>query len=714
MKVLLLLAALCSSAVFAATPTRLSKFTQEDVQALLTQWRLDKPFAKNFKLLGFDGSALDVLDKNEDLDSNMFPGVSPIYWKILLRKVAEFKHDLLHNSKRRNLAAAKMDTSAFHGVRIKTDNAVVALGQNLDVKLVRTGPRKLTIFSDVEIKGEVKYAGGGGSGDVLVGNSGDACTSATAGAIRWLGPKQGLAVCDGKKLQPLINFDAAWISEGGGLFSALKNGGQGEGFARDDVPYCLNCADPSKLQLSTDFRIGSGDAPFNYYGSCASGTCEIGGDENGNVHLTGSNGNDAIRMKSPLLKGDFEYGCTVSDGGSDHNRFGMGLWGADAIAQFKSANSAGYCAQASSGHCYFCRFESSRCSYRGSYDPIFGLAGIHAENTMFKLVRKGGEICGYTAGVKRGCYKQKYTGDMYGTIQNDGGTSRNLHKCYYKPLVVTGAKGNFPFATIQARNYDKSPITSYTVTKGKLPPGMNLDKKTGMIYGKPSPVPKATKFDFSVRAEGKNDPITRGFAIEVRHRAPVDTVSTDFSIGSGKPWAYSGGCNSKCEIAGDSAGNIKLDGTNGNDAIIMRQPQLVGDFEYGCTVTAGTSTHNRFGMGLWDQSAYGKFKSSNSAGHCAQADRGMCFFCRFEGGGCSYRGSYTKLFELKGIHDNNAQFMLKRVGNEICAYINNKKQGCYKKQTGQALYGAVHNDGGSSRNMHKCYWKTSTGKILYK
>ena len=41
-------------------------------------------------------------------------------------------------------------------------------------------------------------------------------------------------------------------------------------------------------------------------GSCLSNTCEISGDAHGNIHLAGTNGNDAIRMKYALLKGDFE------------------------------------------------------------------------------------------------------------------------------------------------------------------------------------------------------------------------------------------------------------------------------------------------------------------------------------------------------------------------------------------------------------------------
>merc|ERR1711937_138222 len=294
-----------------------------------------------------------------------------------------------------------------------------------------------------------------------------------------------------------------------------------------------------------------------------------------------------------------------------------------------------------------------------------------------------------------------------------GGSSRHLDNCYYKPIGKSIKKGNFPFATIAARNADKSPITSYTVVKGALPPGMSLHKTTGMIFGKPKDVEKAKGYDFTVKAEGKNDPIERSFSIEVRHRKSVDIVSTDFSQGTGKVFKYHGSCNSKCEIASDSAGNIKLDGSNGNDAIIMQKPLLVGDFEYGCTVTSGSSGHNRFGMGLWDQASSSHFRSSNSAGYCAQASSGSCYFCRFEQSTCSFRGGYGKVFGLNNIHDMNARFMFKRVNGEICGYMNDKKQGCYPQKTSAPMYGAIQNDGGSSRNMHKCYYKTSSEKVVY-
>merc|ERR1712151_238109 len=111
----------------------------------------------------------------------------------------------------------------------------------------------------------------------------------------------------------------------------------------------------------------------------------------------------------------------------------------------------------------------------------------------------------------------------------------------------------------------------------------------------------------------------------------------------------------------------------------MKQPLLVGDFEYGCTVTNGNSGHNRFGMGLWDAAAYSHFKSSNSAGNCGYAKSGMCYFCRFESARCSQLGSYDAVFSLSNIHDHNARFMLKRINGKICGYVNDKLQGCYKR-----------------------------------
>lgn len=574
--------------------------------------------------------------------------------------------------------------------------------------------KKLTIFADVEIKGNMKYSGGGGSGDVRVGNSGTECTPANAGTIRYV-PKKGLTFCDGKAFHYLKSLGGEWITGAGNLFSQLKIG-QGESFARDDVSYCVNCVDPNYIAKSTDFRIGGGDAPFNYYGSCLSNKCEISGDAHGNIHLAGTNGNDAIRMKLALLKGDFEYGCSVTKGTSGHNRFGMGLWGTNAVSKFKSGNSAGYCAQASSGNCYFCRFEGASCAFRGSYSAVFSLPNIHDENTEFKFVRKAGQICGYTKGVKRGCYSQKYTGDMYGAVQNDGGSSRNLHRCFYRNLGKTPSKGNYQFATVKARNADKTPMQSYTVASGKLPPGMKLDKKSGMIYGNPTDVSKAQKYSFAVQADGKEGAtLKRGFTIEVRHRQTVDKRSTDFSQGSGKAFKYVGSCNGKCEIASDSAGNVKLSGSNGNDAIIMNKPLLVGDFEYGCTITSGSGTHNRFGMGIWDEIGYSQFKSSNSNGNCYYAAHGTCYFCRFEASRCAFKGTHDATFGLPAaIHSANARFMLKRVNGEICGYVNDKKSGCFTQKTTRPLYGAIQNDGGASRNMHKCYYKTSSAKASYK
>ena len=99
--------------------------------------------------------ALDVLDEDVAFDSKLFPNTSPIFWKILLRKVTEFKTELTDRSKRRSLEA-KMDTSKFKGIRVKSDNSLVALGKDQDVQLVRTGASKLTIVADVEIKGKIK------------------------------------------------------------------------------------------------------------------------------------------------------------------------------------------------------------------------------------------------------------------------------------------------------------------------------------------------------------------------------------------------------------------------------------------------------------------------------------------------------------------------------------------------------------------------------
>lgn len=608
---------------------------------------------------------------------------------------------------RRKLATVSVPSlDGYSGLRVKRDKAFVELGTNGAVRLIRTGSNEALIQAGtVSTTGSIKVAG-----DIAVGNSGKACTSANAGSLRWANNEMNF--CDGKAWQKLRVLKGEWTSLAGTLFSTLEKFGKGEAFARDDVTYCSSCLGPSAMKTSSDFRISSsGDAPFMFKGSCNS-ACEISGDSSGNIKLSGSNGNDAIRMKSALLKGDFEYGCTVTAGTSSHNRFGMGLWSTKAIGQFHSGNSAGNCGSISGGGCYFCRFEQTSCSYAGSYSSVFSISGIHDLNAKFKFVRKSGQVCAYVNDQKKGCYSQKETGDMYGAVQNDGGSSRNLKNCYYKSLS-TGTKGNYQFTTLSALNADGTPIKDFQIISGSLPKGMSLDKTSGMITGKPAEVQKATNYNFVVKASGKNDPVMRSFQIQVRHKMNMEQISTDFSQGSNKPFTYKGSCNSKCEIASDSNGNVRLDGSNGNDAIIMNKPLLVGDFEYGCTVTSGSSSHNRFGMGVWDETSYSQFSSGNSAGYCAQASKGNCFFCRFEQTSCSQRGSYSSLFSLSGIHDLNARFMFKRIGTQICAYINGNKKGCLPGSHSGPMYGAIQNDGGSSRNMHKCYYKTINTKSTY-
>ena len=60
---------------------------------------------------------------------------------------------------------------------------------------------------------------------------------------------------------------AQLYSAAGTLFSQYAKAGKGESFARDDVSYCVNCVDPNYIGKSTDFRIGGGNAPFNFYGA---------------------------------------------------------------------------------------------------------------------------------------------------------------------------------------------------------------------------------------------------------------------------------------------------------------------------------------------------------------------------------------------------------------------------------------------------------------
>ena len=56
-----------------------------------------------------------------------------------------------------------------------------------------------------------QYSGGGGSGDVRVGNSGTKCTPANAGTLRYV-PKKGLTVCDGKTFHYLKSLGGEWIT----------------------------------------------------------------------------------------------------------------------------------------------------------------------------------------------------------------------------------------------------------------------------------------------------------------------------------------------------------------------------------------------------------------------------------------------------------------------------------------------------------------------
>ena len=95
------------------------------------------------------------------------------------------------------------------------------------------------------------------------------------------------------------------------------------------------------------------------------------------------------------------------------------------------------------------------------------------------------------------------------------------------------------------------------------------------------------------------------------------------------------------------------------------------------------------------------------------------YFCRFEQTSCSFRGSYNAVFMIDGIHDMNSKFMFKRTGDQICAFVNGAQRGCYSQKQAGPMYGAIQNDGGSSRNLHQCYWKVGSstsdkdGKVQY-
>lgn len=438
------------------------------------------------------------------------------------------------------------------------------------------------------------------------------------------------------------------------------------------------------------------------------------------MKLSGSNGNDAIRMKFPMLRGDFEYGCTTTAGNSGQQRFGMAIWGKKSVKHFHSGNSNGNCAGSKTTDCFYCRFEQNWCSYGGTSSKRINIGSMNNDGTRFKFIRKSGEVCVYMNDAKKGCYSHKYTDDMYAAIHNDGGSSRNMKNCYYKSLVDDGvAKKDFPFATLRATSSSGSPATEYKIVSGSLPTGMQLSK-SGKIYGQATGIEKQTKYTFSVQAFGEDDPVVQSFSLTVKHRMPFGTLYTDFSVSpsgsnSAHMFEYRGHCGSgdkRCEITGDTMGNIQLSGTNGNDAVIMKKPLLVGDFEYGCTTTSGTSSTQRFGMGLWDSASYSQFKSSNSAGYCAQANKGSCYFCRFEASRCSYRGSYDQVFAIT-MHADGLDFMFKREGDEICGYVQGKLSGCYSQKTTAPLYGAVMNDGGSSRNMRNCYWKLVSDDVNY-
>ena len=96
------------------------------------------------------------------------------------------------------LASAFADASEFteySGVRIKKEKAIIAMGENSDVKIVRTGASEVRAVADiVQLDGSIKIGS----------KKGQECNPSTAGTIQWLQSASQLQFCDGKSWRKFV------------------------------------------------------------------------------------------------------------------------------------------------------------------------------------------------------------------------------------------------------------------------------------------------------------------------------------------------------------------------------------------------------------------------------------------------------------------------------------------------------------------------------
>jgi len=169
---------------------------------------------------------------------------------------------------------------------------------------------------------------------------------------------------------------------------------------------------------------------------------EIEGRSDGRVRWkSGWNGNDAIRTVKPIFKANtnFEFGCTIDGGGA--NRFGMGVFAKSDVGKFSHANSCGGCDGMKNS--YFCRFEQRACGYNNrNQHKVTGINNMHSNGARFKMWREGDTIKMTMNEGKGKSYQwpQKYAGEMYLMVMNDGGSSSSLKDCYYLSTVLLGYK----------------------------------------------------------------------------------------------------------------------------------------------------------------------------------------------------------------------------------------------------------------------------------
>merc|ERR1719183_2243839 len=162
---------LCSQ--IAAAEFDFTALSASEVEDLLEKWNLHDHFGKAFRDLKYDGRFLHVLTA-EDFDKELFPQASKAHWKVLLHEIKQTKKSGFSPARR---LKAEIDTKNFQGVRIVKDNSIVTFGKGQDIKLVRTGPGKLTLYAksfevaslsakSITLDSKDLKGGGGGGGDI--------------------------------------------------------------------------------------------------------------------------------------------------------------------------------------------------------------------------------------------------------------------------------------------------------------------------------------------------------------------------------------------------------------------------------------------------------------------------------------------------------------------------------------------------------------------